>query len=425
MGAGCPWQPPGTAADELEMRGRADLVWEVPQYSPGKRPDHGAGGEVRAARAFERGELVAECLCVPIDTRDIDRCYLDAYTYLRGAPGGPRPPPDRQTARREIGSLGEGRGWSDACAAAAGPAEAAAQQQQYAQSFNKGKGFGKGGKTGTTFGGKGGAQHGDAPSSRWTCPSCGCKKNKQGHGLLIRCCLPVVLLLFILARKFQGDEESAKRYQHKLDEMAAAKKVEPPLQQKVNQAYHSMRSLEARLSKAVESFERISNELVQARANVESITSQLEASEKLHKELVEQLHQSVDDRPRNPEGSVKQEVKISISDLLGGQPLPIDMSSLLEWEADYDLNEEDRNEAAARLKTLNDEIQKQAKKLFGAAQAHAERVRKEMEEQKSRLAGKKRKELKMMVRMWVIQPLRRLLVVKLRRLRYGRAIGEF
>eukprot|EP00959_Pyramimonas_sp_CCMP1952_P331550 6942851-Pyramimonas_sp.AAC.1 len=67
------------------------------------------------------------------------------------------------------------------------------------------------------------------------------------------------------------------------------------------------------------------------------------------------------------------------------------MSSLLEWEADYDLNEEDRNEAAARLKTLNDEIQKQAKKLFGAAQAHAERVRKEMEEQKSRLAGKKRK----------------------------------
>eukprot|EP00959_Pyramimonas_sp_CCMP1952_P003648 76925-Pyramimonas_sp.AAC.1 len=89
--------------------------------------------------------------------------------------------------------------------------------------------------------------------------------------------------------------------------MAASKKVEPPLQQKVNQAFHSMRSLEARLSKAVEAFERISNELVQARSNVEAVTSQLEAAEKLHRELVEQLHQSVDDRPRNPEGAAKQE----------------------------------------------------------------------------------------------------------------------
>eukprot|EP00959_Pyramimonas_sp_CCMP1952_P073388 1533878-Pyramimonas_sp.AAC.1 len=75
-------------------------------------------------------------------------------------------------------------------------------------------------------------------------------------------CTRIASLVQLL--RAQGDEESDKRYQLKLDEMAASKKVEPPLQQKVNQAYHSMRSLEARLSKAVEAFERISNELVQA-----------------------------------------------------------------------------------------------------------------------------------------------------------------
>eukprot|EP00959_Pyramimonas_sp_CCMP1952_P108775 2274433-Pyramimonas_sp.AAC.1 len=65
------------------------------------------------------------------------------------------------------------------------------------------------------------------------------------------------------------------------------------------------------------------------------------------------------------------------------------MDSLLVPEAKYDLSPEDKAEAEARLKTLQQSITQQVQTLFGAAAEQAAKFREEQKLQLARLAGKR------------------------------------
>ncbi|CAK0857227.1 unnamed protein product, partial [Prorocentrum cordatum] len=138
--------------------------------------------------------------------------------------------------------------------------------------------------------------------------------------------------------RIMGGTDGASKYKKLLGTKRSEQKVEPPC----------LRALEGKLGNAVSYYERLQSNLA-------------------------------------------AQCEIPIEDILEGEGPPTKLDSLLAPESKCDLPAEDKEEAAVRLKCLQQAVQQQVQQLFGAAAEQAAQFREEQKQQLERLACKKRR----------------------------------
>ncbi|CAK0841009.1 unnamed protein product [Prorocentrum cordatum] len=171
-----------------------------------------------------------------------------------------------------------------------------------------------------------------------------------------------------------GDAGRAAKHHLRLESKLAEQKVEPPLQQRVGEAATEMRILEGRLSKAASYYERLQCDL------------------EAQRQLVKELHLQVGGvAAAEVIPAAQATVAIPIEDILQGKGPPINADSLPAPEAESGLSPEDKAEAEARPRSLQQAIRHKAQQLFGAAAEQAAKFREEQRKQRARLASKRRR----------------------------------
>ncbi|CAK0903835.1 unnamed protein product, partial [Prorocentrum cordatum] len=162
----------------------------------------------------------------------------------------------------------------------------------------------------------------------------------------------------------------------------------PPLSQRVTQAHKQVQDVAQKLEKAVLHFERLEEGLESQRRWVQSLCGDMASKKAEHRKLVVELNRHVVDISQ---GSTPAVAPISVAGILDGsiEEIPLSFAGL-GFDAEYEMDANDKKELADRSARLKSELSNAVKQMFGQAAEKAKLFKEEQEAMALRLAGKRR-----------------------------------